>query len=639
MPDSTAASQARSKLSPRTTIDPANAATMPREQFLTHLLASICDTAPARGGAILRLEQADAVQMQAVYPPLKEENVAPAWLGQAADHVPTVAETGVSQLAAVTRGDELYGQSPNDYLAIIPLSAPTQKPEVAVMLFNAADPEEAARARGRLELMVKLSGVYDMQQALRARSVNLLRMRTAMEIVGQLTEHQRFRPAAMALCNEVAAKWSAERVSLGVLVGRYVKIKAISHTDRFTRKMRLVQDLESAMEECLDQDVEVIHPAPEDATFVSRAAEQSATRHGPVAMLNIPLRRDGEVKGVLTIERDPHKPFNRDEIETLRLLGDLCAGSILYLFEHDRWTGAKVAADLRHGLAALVGPRHTWLKLTIVGVLAAVLLTSMLHGDYRVEAPFVVEPPQLNVVSAPFSGRLLEVYVEPDDVVKKDAPLAAFDTTELQGQLASEQATRSTHTHEENKAQEENDPSGAKVAVSQRQEVEARIKLLDDQIERALIKAPRAGRVLSGDLKRHINRPYEHGETLFEIAPVNEVHAELSVPENRIGDLLIEQKRREKAGDFKPLTGELAATANPGDYIPFEIKRIDPMAEVDQQRTVFRVHVKLLPNDPEQYKRLKRGMTGTAKIEIDQRPYIEIWTKDVIGWVRMKLWI
>ena len=69
----------------------------------------------------------------------------------------------------------------------------------------------------------------------------------------------------MAFCNEIAAQWQCERVSLGFLKGRYVQLKAMSHTEDFSRKMKVVQDIESAMEECLDQDTEILVPAPKES--------------------------------------------------------------------------------------------------------------------------------------------------------------------------------------------------------------------------------------------------------------------------------------------------------------------------------------------------------------------------------------
>ena len=32
-------------------------------------------------------------------------------------------------------------------------------------------------------------------------------------------------------------------------------------------------------------------------------------------------------------------------------------------------------------------------------------------------------------------------------------------------------------------------------------------------------------------------------------------------------------------------------------------------------------------------------MTGQARIDVDRRRYAEIWTRRLVNWLRMKLWI
>src|SRR5690606_11322396 len=123
--------------------------------------------------------------------------------------------------------------------------------------------------------------------------------------------------------------WSPQAGSVGILGRRCVQLGWVSHTDRFSRKMRLVQDLESTMEECLDQDIEVIHPAPSEAGYVSRAAAQCSMHHGPATICSLPIRREGTVQAVLTVEREPDKPFTPAEVETMRLMADLVSGWIL----------------------------------------------------------------------------------------------------------------------------------------------------------------------------------------------------------------------------------------------------------------------------------------------------------------------
>ena len=36
--------------------------------------------------------------------------------------------------------------------------------------------------------------------------------------------------------------------------------------------------------------------------------------------------------------------------------------------------------------------------------------------------------------------------------------------------------------------------------------------------------------------------------------------------------------------------------------------------------------------------RLRPGMEGVGKVEIDRRPLVWIWTRQVIDWIRLQLW-
>src|SRR6185312_16277088 len=107
----------------------------------------------------------------------------------------------------------------------------------------------------------------------------LERLKTAFETLAAVNAPAKFVAAAMALCNELASRFKAERVGVGFLKGRYVRLRALSHTEKITRHMQLVQDIEASMEECLDQDVEIIFPPPKDASFVYRETEKLSAKH------------------------------------------------------------------------------------------------------------------------------------------------------------------------------------------------------------------------------------------------------------------------------------------------------------------------------------------------------------------------
>jgi transcriptional regulator with GAF, ATPase, and Fis domain len=145
----------------------------------------------------------------------------------------------------------------------------------------------------------------------------------------------------MALCNEMTSQYQADRVSVGLLKGRYIKLKAMSHTEKFSRKMQLIQNIEAAMEEAVDQDAEVTFPEPEQAKVVCRASKSLSAQHGPSVVLVLPLRLGGEVVGALCLERSAEVALQPGEAETIRLACDLATPRLLELYHRDRWFGSK----------------------------------------------------------------------------------------------------------------------------------------------------------------------------------------------------------------------------------------------------------------------------------------------------------
>src|SRR3954470_17275116 len=145
---------------------------------------------------------------------------------------------------------------------------------------------------GRAQVLVDEQQLQQLQAELTRRGFELDRLKAAFETLSAANSPAHFMAAAMALCNELASRWKAERVGIGFLRGRYVRLRALSHTEKITRNMQIVQDIESAMEECLDQDLEVMIPPPKDASFVYRFTEVLASRHGPNAVISLPLRRE-----------------------------------------------------------------------------------------------------------------------------------------------------------------------------------------------------------------------------------------------------------------------------------------------------------------------------------------------------------
>ena len=619
----------------------------PPDQFLLHLLAVQCHVGSAEGGAIVRAGSGASAQPEilAVFPP-PENETAPSWLAQAVEILPRSLSSTETVVAPVSLPNQLYGQGPEAYLLLIPLRGGAGVRGAAAFMVAASDTAFVHQCRQRLELTVSLLSLYEMRLTLQARRADLQRLRNALEVLAAVNELDRFKATSMAFCNELATLLSAERVSVGFHKGRYVCVEGMSHTEKVVRKMELVQSIESSMEECFDQDVEIIHPAVPEATYVSRAAAELAARHGPTTICCLPLRRAGEPEGVLAVERAVDQPYTIEEAQMLRLVADLCTARLLELREHDKWVGAKAAGAMRKGFAALLGPRHTWVKVAVVGVFAAITYLSLYPAEWRVQAPFEIQTIEHQVIAAPFTGRLEAINVKiGDPVVAGETVLVSMETAELIAQRASHEARRQEYQTKANLAQKEHKIAEQMIALHQVEQAQSEIDLVQHNIDKAEIRSLVSGVVVEGDLEGSEGATFEQGDPLFRVAPMDTLRAELLVSEKRITDVLtiIEDDPQEDAdgtdGAAPRKHGDLAAVASPGDYLPFIVEQISPVAEVVEQRNVFRVRVRLLLEQlDERPDWLAPGLEGVAQIHIGTATYAWLWTRDAVDWVRMKLW-
>jgi len=593
-------------------------------QFLTDLLAAQCFLGQADCGAVLRTGQNNNVEVLALYPPLKRDASAPDWLTRSAGFARDALSSDTIFVKSLDESAQHGGQATQSHIVIVPLSLANIGKAIAAFIVRTKDKTALEASSQKLQLSIVLLGSSGMKSTQQNWQDSSKRLQRAMETLSAVNRQEKFTSAAMTFCNEVASQWQCERVSVGFLKGRYVQLKAMSHTESFSRKMQVVQDIEAAMEECLDQDVEILSPAPKEATYVSRAADKLSERYGPLNILSFPLRWNGEVLAVLTLERPADKAFGPDEIETIRLACELCIPRLVNLYEYGRWIGATIAIKARNSLAGLVGPKHTWIKLIAILCFCAILFLIFARGQFRPDSPFVLEATYQQVVPAPFDGYIKHVDVEVGDMVEGGSSiLGGLDTAELRLSLAAAKAEKASYLKQASAAMRDSETAQAQIAQANADKVQAQIELLEYKISQSNLVSPIGGVVVKGDLKRQIGAPVKVGDVLFEVCPLESLRAQLMVPEDEIYDIKIGQE------------GYLATASYPGHRIKFEVERINPIAEVVNQRNIFKVRVQLL----ETHSWMRPGMEGVAKVSVGKRRYVWIWTRKIVNWVRMKLWL
>ncbi len=585
--------------------------------FFTELLTAQCRYGQVAQGAVFLPNGDQHFSVLATHPSGQDAQKAGDWLGYCADAGKRALMSN-TPLVVPVRGD---GQG---HVIALPLDMQRHGRVIETFLVRTANQATIESTARLLQLTAGLVCLTYRHLLADGGDDNLKKLRQAMETLSAANRHHRFTSVAMAVCNELATQCKCERVSLGFLKGRYVRVKAISHTEQFGRKMRLIQDIEAAMEECLDQDCEIVFPNSPDSTCVTRAAEEFSSQHNQAAILSLPLRHEGRPQGVITLERLAERPFTAEETETIRLTCDLCTPRLMNLHHYDRWFGARAVTSIRQTLAKVLGAEHTWVKMATVLVFGLIVFAFFAKGWYRVKAPFMLEAISEHKITAPFDGYIKDVAIEVgDQVIEGQTPLAELDTIELRLQLVSKRAERVAYLKEADAAMRDNEIAQAQIAQANAEKAQALIDLYSYRIERAKILSPLTGTLVIGDLKRQIGAPVNIGQILFEIAPLDSLRAELYVPEDEISEVEVGQE------------GNLATASFPGQHLPFIVERVNPAAEVVNNRNVFKVRVRLL----ETRMWMRPGMEGVAKITIEKRRYAEIWSRKVVNWIRMKLWI
>lgn len=486
-------------------------------------------------------------------------------------------------------------------------SAPLAPGELLSSVFAMTAPVPADYERGLREVEV--------QEQLASTS-------RALELVGTVNACEQFIPAAMALVNEVASRFGATRVTLGWVEGYYVKVCAMNGTDKIERKVEVLQRLEAAMEECRDQEEEILYPADTGGDLIRRAHESYSQESHVGALLSVPLRKDGDVCAVIALEREQGE-FSLNEAAGLRVVADQTAPILCRLRKESRWFGRRWADSGREFFSKLVGPRHTWLKIGAVTLAAFLAFALLVPFTYRAKANFIVVPESLALLPVPFNGFIDTVQHRPGDVVKKGDVLFTMDDGELRIEKARAEADLRRHNAEAELSEARGDMAEFRVARELAGQAAARLQLANYRLERAEVRAPFDGILVEGDLRERIGAPVNQGEMMIKFSRLDELFLEIELEERDI-DLL--------DGSMK---GQVAFASRPDVKFPITIERIEPSAQAGQAKNFFVILAELDGSDANW---LRPGMTGVARLDAGGRTLAWRATHRLTDFLRMVFW-
>lgn len=495
---------------------------------------------------------------------------------------------------------------------------------VGIFVLENTDEHGAREAAIRLELVAGIPADFEYRRRHQHDRTPAVTLADVLDLMVLINSEEKYLAAGMTLCNELAARYRCLRVSLGWIQREYVRLQTVSHMERFEKKMDAVQSMETAMEEALDQDEEIILPKPDQSTVVVKDHKSYAQAQGVSYLISLPIRLGTQPVGVLMCERSAEAgPFGSDDVNGLRLACDHSACRLSDLKARDRWFGARMVTSVRNGLGGLVGYEHTLAKLT--GLLLCGVLAVLIFGkwDFRVEAPFNLKTDTLGYLTAGFDGYIDRTYVDAGDAVCKGDLLLVLDTSELLIQESNAIANRVRYAREAEKYRAQNSLAEMKIARAKEDQALAQLEMVRYRLDHAELRAPFDGIIIEGDLKEMLGAPVRKGDILFKIARLDSLYVEASVQERDIYEI--------KTG----MRGEIAFVSRPELTFPITIQEVSPAAETGQEGNVFKVRTALVEQAGTWW---RPGMEGIAKIDAGKRSMIWILTHRTVDFLRLALW-
>jgi RND family efflux transporter MFP subunit len=326
--------------------------------------------------------------------------------------------------------------------------------------------------------------------------------------------------------------------------------------------------------------------------------------------------------GALLLEREADKPFTADTVAQCEQVA-LLLGPVLETRRRDeRPLAAKILESVRSGFSRLFGPGHLLLKMAVGLSVAVMLWFSLANGTFRVSCDAVIEAGVSQIIAAPQQGFIDRADVRAGDLVRKGDRLATLDDRDLQLELRKWQSRTAQLLKEYRQAMARFDRAEIAILKAKRDQAEAQLHLVEQQLARTTLEAPFDGMVIKGDLSQSLGSPVAAGQVLFELAPIDEYRVALKVDERDIGLIAAGQRGRLKLSGIPDLT------------IDARIDRLTPVSTVEGGRNCFRAEAVMdQPSDL-----MRPGMEGVVKVEIGQRKLIWIWTRRWVDWMRLFFW-
>ena len=504
-----------------------------------------------------------------------------------------------------------------------------------VLVLQRVQPAEISRVLADLQWGAGWIDALQRQRLSQSQITGLARSQQALDMLAVLAAHDKVEDACAAMAAELARISGCERVAIGLVTGKRLRLTALSQAAWFERRSAMAVQFETAMSEAVEQRAALSWPSSTGAdpglivnAHHALTGALATALASEAAVLTVPIVAGARAVGAVTWQLPPAR-LTADFIAQAEALAVVLAPLLARLADQSRWWAGKAPAALYSGWAALRDPRRPGFAVATVAGLLVLAAISLIPTTYRVPARAALEGQVQRVIAAPFEGFIVAAPARAGQTVTRGTLLAQLDDRDLKLEQQRLNAELSQAEKKRDDALSRHDRAELAVLSAQVAETDARLNQVEERLLRTRIEAPFDGVLVSGDLSQQIGAPIEQGKTLFELAPLTGFRVALKVDERDVRAVAPGQ------------TGSLVLSGMAGEPLAFTVRHVS-VAGVEDGQNMFRVEADIAPAaavTKTSDQRLRPGMEGVGKIDATERhPLLWIWTHRFVDWLRVTAW-
>lgn len=484
----------------------------------------------------------------------------------------------------------------------------------------------------KFRIGAQIPDVYQKNRTMEHAREDVIRLAYILELVAKLQQKRHFSEASLECCNLLAGRMEASQVAFGWLENGHLVLKAVSHQPQLVRDSHFALQLEQLMSETAAYEQE-IHlsssqkgSSQQGSTPFEQADEYPAhleyltNKERPVSVVSVPMHLDGQVVGVLFLERE-QKAFQESELWQLRLFAD----HLSYQFQGLHQELRSFWQKCRHGWKAFkqrvfVQKSPVDLALFSSLVLLPIILLS-LQWQYRIDANFLLKTDTLKVVSSPFDGFLTRSDVRVGDQITAGQTIVELDIRELLLEQSAAVADLQRQQREADKARATGALADMRIALAQVEQARSKLDMIGFRIQSSKLQAPFDSILVEGDIDQMSGSPVRQGDILLKLASLNALYFELEADEKVIQEL------------SPGMMAEISFVTRPEEHFMVSLEKIVPVAHFKDGVNLFQIRASFAETVPDWW---RPGMSGLAKVDAGTRSGFWLLFHNLLDSLRMR---